>query len=227
MRFEDLSKADQQLLNTDLGEFDKEASEKVALADEMYHHGFFKMAQEAADSMEATAAAELAASEKVASEEGMDDDSEKVAVDLGQFIERGFFDGLRKLGSERYDDELAYILPFLEEKIAAAGAAAALEKFAGAWEATKKYFGSAAKQVEEGAKSLKATKAFKKNIGVTADNKDYFAGKLKEGRKEYWSGRGKQVAPVAGGAAALGTVGGAYGLGRHAGKKKERKKHED
>jgi len=110
MRFEDLNPADQQLLRTDLGEAEKVAAENLALADEMYAHGFNKLAQEAADSLEAAAAA---ASEKVASEEALDAESEKVAADLSAFIERGFFDGLRKLGSERYGDENAYIIPFL------------------------------------------------------------------------------------------------------------------
>jgi hypothetical protein len=129
MRFEDLSPADQQLLNTDLGEVEKVAAENIALADEMYAHGFNKLAQEAADSLEAAYAA--AASEKVASEETLDAESEKIATDLSAFIERGFFDGLRKLGSERYGDEAAYLRPFIEEKIAEAGAAAALAKVAG------------------------------------------------------------------------------------------------
>lgn len=128
MRFEDLSPADQQLLNTDLGEVEKVAAENLALADEMYAHGFNKLAQEAADSLEAAAAA---ASEKVASEEALDGESEKVATDLSAFIERGFFDGLRKLGSERYGDESVYLRPFIEEKVAQAGAEAAVAKLAG------------------------------------------------------------------------------------------------
>lgn len=128
MRFEDLSPADQQLLNTDLGEVEKVAAENLALADEMYAHGFNKLAQEAADSLEAAAAA---ASEKVASEEALDAESEKVATDLSAFIERGFFDGLRKLGSERYGDESVYLRPFIEEKVAQAGAEAAVAKLAG------------------------------------------------------------------------------------------------
>jgi len=143
MRFEDLSPADQKLLNTDLGEFEKEAAANVAVADEMYAVGFNKLAQQAADDIEASYAAEA---EKVAADLSMDEESEKTAADLSAFIERGFFDGLRKLGSERYDDEMAYIVPFMEEKIAAEGAAIALAKFGGeagfmgkAWQGFKGY----------------------------------------------------------------------------------------
>ena len=124
MKFEDLSAADQKLLNTDLGDFEKDAAEQVALADEMYEVGFSKLALETADELDA-----LMAVEKTASEDStMDEYSEKTASDLSAFIERGFFDGLCKLGQERHGDEMAYLYSFLEEKIAAKAAVPTLSR---------------------------------------------------------------------------------------------------
>lgn len=128
MKFEDLSAADQKLLNTDLGSFEKEASAHIATCHEMYSTGFNKLASETADYLDALYSAE--AEEKVAEESMLDGESEKLAEELGSFIERGYFDGLRKLGSERYDDEMAYFFPFIEEKIAEAGSEYALSKLA-------------------------------------------------------------------------------------------------
>lgn len=129
MKRSDLSAEDLALLNTDFGEMDKEAAAQVELADEMYLTGFDKLATETADAMD-QAAAELLEAEKVASEEdALDEESEKMASELSCFIERGFFDGLRKLGSERHDDELHYLMPYIEEKVAATGAKALLGKF--------------------------------------------------------------------------------------------------
>lgn len=125
MKFEELSAADQQLLNTDLGDFEKDASEKMALADEMYAHGYEKLATETADHLDAMRAFEKEASEN---EIVMDEGSEKQAQDFGAFIERGFFDGLCKLGSERHGDEMIYLYPFIEEKIAGKVSANAVDK---------------------------------------------------------------------------------------------------
>lgn len=123
MRYEDLSRADQQLLNSDLGGFDKEAGEKVALAQEMYSHGFDKLASETADYLDSVF-------EKQASQEAIDLDpeSEKVASDLAAFIERGYFDGLCKEGMDRHGDEGFYIREFIQEKIAETGAMMALKQ---------------------------------------------------------------------------------------------------
>jgi hypothetical protein len=128
MRYEDLSPEDQKLLNTDLGSFEKEAAAHLELAAEMYDTGFHKLAQETADNLEALYAEKTASAEDAGL--AIDAETEKLAEDLGSFIERGFFDGLRKLGQERYGDEAAYLRPFIEEKVAAAGAAYALAKLA-------------------------------------------------------------------------------------------------
>lgn len=166
MRFEDLSPEDQRLVETDFGSFEKEAAEQAAVASEMYDTGFFKLASETADYLE-----ELYSQEKVAEEAiALDDESEKIAQECGAFIERGFFDGLMKLGQERYNDPMAYIMPFVEEKVAAEGGKAArtlLEKAKGGakklWEGTKDYHKGALKDIqgkgrlpyEVGKKSLK------------------------------------------------------------------------
>jgi len=126
MKFEDLSAADQKLLNTDLGEFEKDAAAQVAVADEMYSVGFNKLATETADELDALMASEKSASEEISLDEG----SEKTASDLSAFIERGFFDGLCKLGQERHGDAGIYLYPYIEEKVAEAGACNALNKLA-------------------------------------------------------------------------------------------------
>ena len=185
MRYEDLSPADQQLLNTDLGEVEKVAAEKIALADEMYSTGFNKLATEAADAIEATYAEKTAASEDVS----MDDESEKVASDLGSFIERGFFDGLRKLGSDRYGDEMAYLNVLIEEKVAQAGAAAALDKLASKTQAVK--------EVAEKGPGLFRKGWDKTKAAVTSET-------------------GKKVLK---GTAGAGALSGTYALGRLGGKK--------
>ena len=139
MRFEDLSAADQKLLNTDLGDFEKEAAAELALADEMYTAGFQKLAVETADYLDSLYEEKVAAEKEDSKEDKEEDkEEEKKASDLSAFIERGYFDGLRKLGSERYGDEMAYLMPFVEEKIAEAGAAAALAKLAEGSEPAKK-----------------------------------------------------------------------------------------
>ena len=106
MRFSDLSRADQELLQSDLGNFDKVAAEQVALIDEMYSTGFNKLAAETADMLDKLA------------EEELDEEGEKTAAVCGAWTERGFFDGLAKLGADRHGDELYYLAPFIEEKIA-------------------------------------------------------------------------------------------------------------
>lgn len=147
MRYEDLSVEDQRLLNTDLGDFEKDAAEQVALADEMYSVGFSKLASETADYLDEMMA-KTAESKEEEKEEEKDEETEKKAAELGAFIERGFFDGLRKLGQERHGDQTAYLAPFIEEKIAAAAAAEATEKWLPkAWKAFKGYHVGAAKNI--------------------------------------------------------------------------------
>lgn len=136
MRLEDLSPADQKLVNTNFGELEKEAEARVQLAQEMYETGFNKLATETADSFDKIAEEEEDhEKEETEKEEKLEEGHKKASADLGSFIERGFFDGLRKLGAERHDNEMHYIIPFIEEKVAAAGARAALTKF---WKHTSK-----------------------------------------------------------------------------------------
>lgn len=150
MNFAELSAEDQQLVQTDLGDFDKLAAQQLAIADEMYTVGFEKLATETADYLDAMFA-KVAEDEKDKEEEKMDEESEKKAAELGAFIERGYFDGLRKLGSERHGDELAYLMPFIEEKIAASGAKSALSR---GWKAFKAYHKRGAGLTSTGAKRL-------------------------------------------------------------------------
>jgi len=218
MRYEDLSPADQKLLNTDLGDFEKEAAEQVSLANEMYSVGFNKLAGETADYLDSL-------TEKQASveETALDAESEKVATDLSAFIERGYFDGLRKEGAERHEDESYYLRHFVEEKVAAAGAEGAVAKFLGkvkghtgavvdkakgaagkAWGAAKAAPGKA----KEGVKGYHA--------GAQADiakGKGLFGeGKKLEGAKSVAKGVGKHVAPYGAAAAAGGAAFGAKKL---------------
>jgi len=123
MRYEDLNEYDQELLNTDLGDFEKEAAEKLAEANEVYAYGQ-EQAHAIADQMDYAMAkhAEEEEEEEDDEEEEMDEESEKKAAELGAFIERGLFDELTKLGSERHDDPMHYYYPYMEEKIAQIGA---------------------------------------------------------------------------------------------------------
>lgn len=113
-----LSAQEQALLNTDFGEdMEKSAAERVSACNEAYAYGFAKLAAEAADAKDEEDKEEERKEEK---KEKMDEESEKAAAELGAFIERGFFDGLRKEGSDRHGDELYYIEPLILDKIAAA-----------------------------------------------------------------------------------------------------------
>lgn len=241
MRFNELSAEDQKLLNTDLGDFEKDAAEEMALAQEMYQTGFDKLATETADYLDSVFA--KVAEDKEDKEEEKDEEEEKKAADLGAFIERGFFDGLRKLGADRYGDETVYLIPYLEEKVAAAGAAKATgEMFKRLGDSAKKHWGSASGAVSSAANTAKdkvksvATKGYEGFKGYhTGAAGEFSAGKKRvgdwmkkhpggpagkgkkkeqiiKGVKEMGSGAGKLVGPYAGGAALLG--GGAYAATR-------------
>jgi hypothetical protein len=175
MKFEDLSPEDQKLVNTDLGDFEKEAAARLELANEMYEVGFNKLAAETADSMDEYFS-KVASAEEVDNSISLDSESEKVAQELGAFIEKGYIDGLRKLGEERHGDETVYLMPFLEEKVAAKGAKAWLaglgKKVKGFGEAAK----SKAKDVGGSAKA-KATAA-----GSYAKDKATAAGSYAKGK---------------------------------------------
>jgi len=173
MRFEDLSAADQKLLNTDFGGLEKVAADQVAQAQEMYEIGFSKLASQIADQLDAEAAAE-----KVAEDNTLDPESEKLAASLGAFIERGQFDGLRKLGSDRHGNEWHYLLPFVEEKVAAAGGMAAVTNFG---KKLKGYAGAAGSKTKEYAG--KAGSKTKEYAGKAGDKAKEVGGKVKDYHK--------------------------------------------
>lgn len=127
MKIEELSAEDQALVKTDFGtDLEKVASEQAAVIQEMYQTGFDKLATAAADDMD-----KAAEQTKIASESELDGEQEKTASELGSFIERGFYDGLRKLGADRHGNEMHYLMPFVEEKVAEAGAHSAMKAFGG------------------------------------------------------------------------------------------------
>ena len=127
MRMQDLTADQQKLLKTDFGtEVEKVASEQAKIAKEMYAKGQ-EIALNIADSMDKEAA-ELEKNAG-ANAELPDAQQEKMAAQMGAFIERGQYDGLRKLGSDRHGNEFHYILPFVEEKVATASAKAGVGKF--------------------------------------------------------------------------------------------------
>lgn len=225
MKFEDLSAEDQALLNTDLGDFEKEAAAEMALAQEMYQTGFSKLAAETADYIDSLLVKEAEEKEEDKEEEE-DEENKKTASDLGAFIERGFFDGLCKLGQERHGDASFYLVPYLEEKVAAkagGAAVAGLQKMLG----KAKEYGSAAagKAKEYGSKGVAAVKDYGK--GAVSDIKGGYAQmgkgfKMKPGakatakQKEFVSGKKKQHLLEGGKSMAKGTaklVGPAAGLG--------------
>ena len=158
MRFSDLSRADQELLQSDLGNFDKVAAEQVALIDEMYSTGFNKLAAETADMLDKLA------------EEELDEEGEKTAAVCGAWTERGFFDGLAKLGADRHGDELYYLAPFIEEKIAGK-ASDAMKSIRGAYNSAKGAIANNHKQMKDSAKAAitghsgKISKGKKKGTG--------------------------------------------------------------
>lgn len=151
MRIQDLTPEQQAILNTDFGaDTEKVAAEQAKIAGEMYTKGL-EIALNIADAMDKQAAE----AEKIASEsdELNSPEAEKIAAQMGAFIERGQYDGLRKLGSERYGNEWHYIVPFVEEKVASAAAKAGLDRFrkfmAGGAQKAKDFAGKASAKAQE------------------------------------------------------------------------------
>ena len=101
------------------------SEEQMALLETMYKRGS-EMALELADQMDAAQD-----SEKVAEEQdfGLDDESIKTAQVCGATIEQGHFNTIVKLGEDRHNDALHYLWPFINEKVAGAGAGAAIKSF--------------------------------------------------------------------------------------------------
>lgn len=161
MKITDLSADDQALVNTQFpAEMEKEAAEQVKVAQELYSTGFAKFASETADALDKLAEE----AEKEEKEEGkekehekkLNEEQKKEAAARGQFIARGFIDGLKKLGSERYGDEMAYLYPFVNEKLAFMGKALGALQGAGlkAHLAGKELGGMAGKALEHGGKAI-------------------------------------------------------------------------
>lgn len=128
-----LSAEQKQLLETDFGsDLEKFAEEKLAACENCYDYGFSKIATEVANDLDAMYKAaeedekkeekeekEEEGEDKGEKKEDMEDkEYEKAAAELGSFIERGMFDGLRKLGSERHGSEVAYLEPLILQKVA-------------------------------------------------------------------------------------------------------------
>jgi hypothetical protein len=238
MRFEDLSPADQALVNTDFGTMDKVAEEMVKEASECYERGFEKTALEIADGLDKAASEEKEDKE----EEGKhDEESEKKAEQLASFYERGVFDGLAKLGAARHGDEMHYFWPFVEEKVAAEGAQAALVKLgkvmeflanAGKSMSPKAVFSHARKAAvgERTVGAKAAGKAAEKKILARAGdsgNLNDAQGKLLERARKLQKtthlGKGERAAEagkaLGKGAVYAGAAGGAAAAAHHAAKK--------
>lgn len=201
MRFEDLSPEDKMLVQTDLGDFDKEAAEKLATVNEMYEVGFLKLASETADNLDQVVA--QMAQTKVASELKMDKVSEKFAAEYGAFIERGFFDGLCKLGQERHGNEWYYVMPFIEEKVAAFGASKAMEALGKQIKNVGAYHKTMAQKVKHGVKGLQ-TAYGKQDPNFITKTPEMRAAAKSEGLKQL-GGAARMAAPHAVGLTALGT----------------------
>lgn len=160
MKLEDLKPADQKLVQMNFGdEIEKEAAARIELAKECYDYGFSKLASAIADDFDA-AVAELekqaAEEEKDEDEKEKDEESDKTAAELGRFICKGTEEGLRKMGQERRGDEMAYLWPFVEEKVAAKGAMAGLKRLgASISEKAKAGKDFVAKQHAKGVKEVK------------------------------------------------------------------------
>lgn len=112
----ELTAQDKALLDMQFdAETEKIAAAQAAAIQEAYLYGLEKIAKDIADAHDE----EEKKDDKEEKAEKMDEESEKAAAELGAFIERGLFDGLRKLGSERHGNELHYIEPYILDKIAA------------------------------------------------------------------------------------------------------------
>ena len=192
MRYNDLSQSDQELLNTDFGDFEKEAGEKLAEANEVYAYGQ-EQAHIIADQMD-EAMAKFASDDEDEDDEDdeeLDEESEKKAAELGSFIERGMFDELTKLGSERYNDPMHYYYPYMEEKVAQIGAEEKVAAIKDIWKATKDMAGRASKSVGDSAASAtKKVKSLGNSEGRAAawDATKKAPGKASTAIKKYHSG---------------------------------------
>ena len=216
----------EELLNM---QFDEETEKLAAVRTEAikncYNYGMDKLAAEAIaqfDAQEKIAAEdneeENEEEEEENEEEEMDEESEKAAAELGAFIERGFFDGLRKEGSARHDDELHYVLPYVMEKAAAEAAAPYLEAAEAAaqeamdkiaagkasiMERAGKYLKGQNQKMKEGYNQVRKAVTGKSKSGKTSYNKDVRMDSAKSGVKTIAKGS-VPYAAAAGGVGAAG-----------------------
>ena len=220
MRYEDLSQYDQALVNTDFGDLEKEAQEKLAEANEVYAYGQ-EQAHLIADQMdEAMAKFASEEEEEEEEEEELDEESEKKAAELGAFIERGMFDELTKLGSQRHGDAMYYYYPYMEEKVAQIGAEEKLAAWADIVKKTKglaesakgklKGVWDAAKEKTRAPREGFMDEMRKAKAGLKSDAQGLRSGEPSRSRVAGHLA-GKAVAPL--GAAGL-TAGGIYGYNK-------------
>lgn len=215
MNYEQLTEQQKALLATDFGDFEKEAEARLETVQEMYAYGFNKLAKEIQGGVDAAPKVNKERKEETEDDEEqekkLDDMGEKMAAEMGAFIERGVFDGLTKLGQEQHGDPLFYFYPFIEEKVAMAGAQAALQKLA-----KTGWLGGVKKKVMGDMGSIKQLGKETWREGKKAiTGKGAKGGKLTEkGRsqaKERAMGAGKalagKAAPYAAGGAAAGGAG--------------------
>jgi hypothetical protein len=118
MKFEELSQADQELLNVEFSpEIEKLAAQNAADISELQEIGFVKMAAEAADEMD-----KEEEEEKKEEKKELDEEHKKEASVKGAILADSYVEGLMKLGSDRHGDELHYLYPAIEEKLVKEGA---------------------------------------------------------------------------------------------------------
>jgi hypothetical protein len=217
-----LTAQDKALIGTDFGEdIEKIAADRAAAITEAYNYGFLKVAADVAEAQDEEEKKEEKKEEKEEKEEKMDEESEKAAAELGAFIERGFFDGLRKLGSECHGDEFHYLTPYVMNKIAEGKTKAIMEAIRGAATKAKGLAGKGVEKTKEYHKSMKdeavsGTKHLVEAIrGKTTENPVNRRALALLGAKELGKAglRATPHAAVAGG--------GIYGISRAVGGEKE------
>lgn len=175
MKFEELSKEDQELVNTDFGaDLEKQAAEEIAEAVELYNMGFEKLAAEDVKAVEEE--------EKKKEEEEENDPVNKLtegqkkeASAKGAFIAKGYLDGLMEKGASLHQDPYHYLYPALEEILVKEGADASKAK--GIMEAVKGHYSKAKDAVKKAVKTVKdKSDAYHMEARV---NKDIATGKYK------------------------------------------------
>lgn len=232
-----LSAEQQELLDTQFpAEMEKEAAAQAALISDLYSTGFSKLASAACDEMDEK---EKEEEKEEHHKKPLEEKHEKEASDRGAFIARGYIDGLMKEGSERHDDELHYLYPFIAEKLAVS-TKDVKKMYHKAVKAGKKGLESAKKTVSEGAEKAKEGvksygRGIKEDFNTMMDphhgmKKITLHGKgLGHKGQKVWGGEhstkdrimagGKVVAKTLGPAAGLGLAG--YGVHKATKKKEE------